>query len=200
VWIRFTGNPPASKLESDMRGVIKSLTIKPDSGRVDPKGDSFTSGLVRETAGAYVLVSDDAVVDAALKILARRVAKGCLLSSPNAVKTYLRMRFADLQYEVFCLLYLDKRNHLICCEELFRGTVDGASVHPREVVKAALRHNAAGVVCAHNHPSNCAEPSHADELITQRLKSALELVDIRLIDHLVVCVGESVSFAERGLI
>jgi len=183
-----------------MRNIVKSLTIKPDSGRVERKVDSFTSGLVRETAGVYIPASDDAVVDAALKILAQRVAKGSVLSSPNAVKSYLRMRFADLQYEVFCLIYLDRRNRLICCEELFRGTIDGASVHPREVVKSALRNNAAGVVCCHNHPSNCAEPSHADELITQRLKSALELVDIRLIDHLIVCVGEAVSFAERGLI
>jgi DNA repair protein RadC len=150
VWVRFTGNPPASKLESDMRSIIKSLTIRPDSGRVNPNDDSFTSGLVRESAGGNVAVSDDAVVDAAFKILAQRVAKGCLLSSPSAVKSYLRMRFADLQYEVFCLLYLDKRNRLICCEELFRGTIDGASVHPREVVKSALRHNAAGVVCTHS--------------------------------------------------
>jgi DNA repair protein RadC len=92
---------------------------------------------------------------------------------------------------------LDKRHRLIACEELFRGTIDGASVHPREVVKAALRHNCAAAVCAHNHPGN-SEPSQADEFITQRLKAALELVDIRLLDH--VSAHDSVSMAERGLI
>jgi DNA repair protein RadC len=107
---------------------------------------------------------------------------------------------ADLQYEVFCLLYLDKRHRLIACDEMFRGTIDGASVHPREVVKNALRHNAAAIVLCHNHPSGVAEPSHADELITQRLKSALELVDIRVIDHVIVSAGDAISFAERGLI
>ena len=183
-----------------MRKVIKLLMVKPDSGRLNQSGDIFTSGVVRDGVDTYVPVSDEAIIDLALKILAQRVTKGSLLSSPTMVRNYLRLRFADLEHEVFCLLYLDKRNRLIACEELFRGTIDGASVHPREVVKAALRHNAAGVVCAHNHPSNCSEPSRADELITERLKLALELVDIRLIDHLIVCAGDSVSFAERGLI
>jgi DNA repair protein RadC len=200
VCARFTGNPPASKLETVMRSVIKSLRIKPDGGHLNAKIDRYTTGLVRETAGSYVPVSDEVVIDTALNLLAQRVAKGSLMSSPNAVKNYLRLRFADLQHEVFCVLFLDKRHRLITFEELFRGTIDGASVHPREVVKTALRHNAAAVVLAHNHPSNCAEPSHADELITQRLKSALDLVDIRVIDHLLVCAGEAVSFAERGLI
>jgi DNA repair protein RadC len=95
---------------------------------------------------------------------------------------------------------LDKRHRLIACEDLFRGTIDGASVHPREVVKAALRHNAAAVLCAHNHPSQNPEPSQADELITSRLKLALEIVDIRLLDHLVVSAGGCVSMAERGLL
>ncbi len=167
-----------------MRNVIKSLMVRPDDGRIGAKIEVFTTGLVRETAGTYVPVSDEVVIDTAFKLLARRVAKGSLMSSPQAVKNYLRLRFADLQYEVFCSLFLDKRHRLIACEELFRGTIDGASVHPREVVKTALRHNAAAVVLCHNHPSNCAEPSHADELITQRLKSALDLVEIRVIDHI----------------
>lgn len=183
-----------------MRSAIKSLTIKPESGCVSPKSDAFTSGFMREVAGVSAPVTDEAVVGMALKILAQRVSKGSLLSNPDAVKNYLRVRFADLQHEVFCLLYVDKRHRLLACEEVSRGTIDGASVHPREIVKAALRHNAAGIVAAHNHPSNVAEPSHADELVTQRLKSALELVDIRLIDHLIVCNGGAVSLAERGLI
>src|ERR1022692_5235989 len=111
-----------------MRSVIKSVRIKPDGGHMDAKIDMFTTGLVRETAGSYVPVSDEVVIDTALKLLAQRVAKGSLLSSPNAVKNYLRLRFADLQHEVFCLLYVDKRNRLIAYEDLFRGTIDGATV------------------------------------------------------------------------
>jgi len=183
-----------------MRSVIKSLKNGPDSGHMEAKIEAFSTGLMRETDGAYLPVSDDIVISTALKLLAQRVAKGSLLSSPNAVKNYLRLRFADLQHEVFCLLYLDNRNRLIACEDLFRGTIDGATVHPREVVKAALRHNAAGVLLAHNHPSGVAEPSQADELITRRLKTALDYVDIRVIDHLVVSAGEAVSMAERGIL
>jgi DNA repair protein RadC len=181
-----------------MRSVIKSLKNRPDSGHMEAKIEAFSTGLMRETDGSYLPVSDDIVINTALKLLAQRVAKGSLLSSPDAVKNYLRLRFADLQHEVFCLLYVDKRNRLIACEDLFRGTIDGATVHPREVVKAALRHNAAGVLIAHNHPSGVAEPSQADELITRRLKTALDYVDIRVIDHLVVSAGEAVSMAERG--
>ena len=183
-----------------MRNVVKSLRTKPDSGSLDAKTDPFTTGLVREIGGSYAPVSDEVVIDTALGILARRISKGPLLSSPSAVKNYLRLRFAELQHEVFCLLFLDKRHRLIACEEMFRGTIDGASVHPREVVKTALRHNSAAVILCHNHPSNCAEPSHADELITHRLKSALDLVDIRVIDHLVIGGEFSVSFAKRGLL
>ena len=101
---------------------------------------------------------------------------------------------------MFCCLYLDNRHRLIAFDELFRGTIDGASVHPREVVKQALARNAAAVILAHNHPSGVAEPSQADELITQRLKEALALVDIRLLDHVIVGDGNCLSFAERGLI
>jgi DNA repair protein RadC len=110
------------------------------------------------------------------------------------------MRFAGLEHEVFCCLYLDNRNRVIACEELFRGTIDGASVHPRAVVKRALIHNAAAIILAHNHPSGVAEPSQADELITRRLKQALALVDIRVLDHLIVADAVVESMAERGLL
>jgi DNA repair protein RadC len=183
-----------------MRKIIKSLKTKPDNGQVAAKVDRFTTDFLRESAGGYVPVSDQVVIDTALGLLAQKVAVGCLLGSPNAVKNYLRLRFGDLQYEVFCLLYLDKRHRLLHFEELFRGTIDGATVHPREVVKNALRHNASALILCHNHPSSVAEPSHADELITQRLKSALDLVDIRVLDHLVVSAGGVTSMAERGLI
>jgi DNA repair protein RadC len=125
---------------------------------------------------------------------------GPTLSNPQNTREYLRMRLRDLDHEVFCCLYLDNRNRVITCEELFRGTIDGATVHPREVVKRALAHNAAAVIFAHNHPSGVAEPSQADELITRRLKESLAAVDIRVLDHLVVGDGHCESMAERGMI
>jgi len=131
--------------------------------------------------------------------LSQSLQAGPLLASPKATRDFLAARLRDLEHEVFCCLYLDKRHRLIHFEELFRGTIDGASVHPREVVKLALQRNAAAVIVAHNHPSGIAEPSRADELITQRVKEALALVDIRLLDHIIVGEGVSVSLAERGL-
>jgi DNA repair protein RadC len=109
-----------------MRAVMKHLRIKPDNGHLDAKVDTFTTDFVRESGGSYLPVSDEFVIETALNILARRVVRGSLLSSPNAVKSYLRLRLADLQYEVFCLLYLDKRHRLIACDDMFRGTIDGA--------------------------------------------------------------------------
>ena len=122
------------------------------------------------------------------------------LASPDAVRAFLHARLRDLPYEVFCCLFLDNRNRLIVFKEMFRGTIDGTSVHPREVVREALACNAAALILAHNHPSGVPEPSQADELITRRLRSALALVDIRILDHLVVGDGATVSFAERGLL
>ncbi len=125
---------------------------------------------------------------------------GPALGNPRATREFLRMRLRDLPHEVFAIVYLDNRHRVIGFEELFRGTIDGASVHPREVVKHALAKNAAAVILTHNHPSGLAEPSQADELITRRLKEALALVDIRVLDHLVVGDAVCESFAERGLL
>lgn len=125
---------------------------------------------------------------------------GPALSNPRATRDFLRMRLRDLPHEVFCCVYLDNRHRVIGFEELFRGTIDGASVHPREVVKQALARNSAAVILAHNHPSGVCEPSQADELITRRLKEALALVDIRLLDHLIVGDDRCESLAERGLL
>lgn len=145
-----------------------------------------------------------AQLQAGLELSRRHLAEGLHregpLNSPGAVREYLAARLRDRPYEVFCCLYLDNRNRLITIEELFRGTIDGASVHPREVVRQAISHNAAAVILAHNHPSGVAEPSQADEAITQRLRNALALVDIRVLDHLVIGDGRTVSFAERGLL
>jgi DNA repair protein RadC len=141
-----------------------------------------------------------AAVEIARRQLSETLRAGPSLASPKATRDYLSARLRDLEHEVFCCLYLDKRHRLIQCEELFRGTIDGASVHPREIVKLALQRNSAAVIIAHNHPSGVPEPSQADEFITQRIKEALALVDIRLLDHIIIGDGSSVSFAERGLV
>jgi DNA repair protein RadC len=141
-----------------------------------------------------------AAVEIARRQMAETLRAGTALASPKATRDYLASRLRDLEHEMFCCLYLDKRHRLIQYQELFRGTIDGASVHPREIVKLALQHNAAAVIIAHNHPSGVAEPSQADEMITQRVKEALALVDIRLLDHIIIGDGGGVSFAERGLL
>jgi DNA repair protein RadC len=127
-----------------------------------------------------------------------RLRRGDAVSSPAETRRYLAARLGGYGQEVFAALFMDNRHRLIHYEELFRGTIDGASVHPREVVKRALALNAAALIVAHNHPSGVAEPSRADRAITQRLREAMALVDVRLLDHIVIGDGESVSFAERG--
>lgn len=141
-----------------------------------------------------------AVLELARRHFRELMNSGPVLANPQATKDFLHVRLRDLPHEVFCCLYLDNRHRVIAFEELFRGTIDGASVHAREVVKRALAHNAAAIILAHNHPSGVAEPSQADEMITRRLKAALDLVDIRLLDHLVVGDSRCESLAERGLL
>jgi DNA repair protein RadC len=141
-----------------------------------------------------------AAVEIARRQLTESLRTGPSLASPRATRDFLLARLRDREHEVFCCLYLDNRHRLIHFEELFRGTIDGASVHPREVVKQALLWNSAAVIVAHNHPSGIPEPSQADEIITQRVKHALALVDIRLLDHIIVGDGASVSLAERGVV
>jgi len=146
--------------------------------------------------------NEDEIISAALQILERRITYQVdkpVIKSPEESKDYVKLQLAARPYEVFACLFLDGRHRVIAFEELFRGTIDGCSVHPREVVKTALAHNAAAVILAHNHPSGNAEPSQADRRITERLRDALALVDVRVLDHLVVG-QEVVSFAERGLV
>jgi DNA repair protein RadC len=140
-----------------------------------------------------------AVLEMGRRHLSATMKSGDLLTSPDLVRQYLSAQLRHQLREVFAVLFLDNQNRLIAYEELFFGTIDGASVYPRELVKRALSHNAAGVILSHNHPSGVAEPSQADVRITQRLTAALELVDVRVLDHMVVGDGEVVSFAERGL-
>ena len=136
----------------------------------------------------------------AAAISARRVEPRSALAAPEDAARYLKARLLDLPHEVFCCLFLDTRHRLIRYEELFRGTIDGATVYPREVVKRALAHNASAVILGHNHPSGVSEPSEADRSITLKLAKALALVEIRLLDHVVVSRGGHVSLAERGLV
>ena len=125
---------------------------------------------------------------------------GSVLSEPEATRRFLVAQLRDRPYEVFCALFLDNRNRLIAFEELFRGTIDGASVHPREVVRQVLLHNCASVIVAHNHPSGALQPSQADEYVTRRLRDALALVDVRILDHFIVGDGGCYSFCEHGLL
>lgn len=142
-----------------------------------------------------------AVLELARRALASQMTARDVLSSPAAVRDWLRLKLAGLGYEVFGALWLDAQNRLIAWEELFRGTLNQTSVYPREVVKRALAHNAASVLLCHNHPSGVAEPSAADESLTRHLKEALGLVDVRVLDHFIVAgTAQPLSFAERGLL
>ena len=134
------------------------------------------------------------------RALAAEMKSGINLSSPTAVRDFLRLSIQDRQVEIFVGLFLDAQNRVLAVEELFSGTLTQTSVFPREVVRRALYHNAAGVIFAHNHPSGVAEPSHADETLTRALKEALALIDVRVLDHFVVGKGATLSFAERGLL
>jgi DNA repair protein RadC len=141
-----------------------------------------------------------AVLELARRHLAENLLRSDALKNPAETRRYLTARLRDYPYEVFACLFLDTRHRVISYEELFRGTIDGASVHPREVVRRALQHNAAALILAHNHPSGIAEPSEADRRITTRLQDALALVDIRVLDHIVIGDPLVTSFAEQGII
>ena len=141
-----------------------------------------------------------AVLEMARRALAETLRSGDALGSPAAVRDFLRLTLAYRDREVFLAVMLDAQNRVLACEELFRGTLTQTSVYPREVVKCALERNAAAVIFAHNHPSGVAEPSHADQVLTQSLKQALTLVDIKVLDHFIVAGNSALSFAERGLI
>ena len=149
--------------------------------------------------GEAKYVQLQATLEMARRHMAETLQRGNVLDSPDQTRGFLAAQLRDYAFEVFACLFLDNRHRVIAFEELFRGTINGASVHPREVVKKALGHNAAAVILAHNHPSGVAEPSEADRHITRQLISALALVEVRVLDHLVVGDGEAVSFAERGL-
>lgn len=143
---------------------------------------------------------EDRLIKRAMRVLEQRMQYGEAMQSPADVRKYLAMRFSGLEREVFSCLFMDNRHRVISCEELFYGTINDATVHPREIVKRALKLNAAAVIFAHNHPSGVPEPSEADKALTRRLRDALDLIEVRVLDHLVIGGAQAVSFSERGLL
>jgi DNA repair protein RadC len=155
--------------------------------------------LVRDVAGDYRQVDTDEVLQVAQQVLLGRVRGSDVLGSPQAVRDYLRVRLGGLEHEVFAVVHLDAQNRVIDYVEMFRGTVSQTSVYPREVVREAMMRNSAAMLLVHNHPSGSTQPSRADEVLTQTLKTALSLVDVRVLDHLIVAGSDILSMAERGL-
>jgi DNA repair protein RadC len=141
-----------------------------------------------------------AVLELARRALAQQLRQRSVFASPGAVKEYLQLHLAARSHEVFAVIFLDVQNRLLAMEEMFRGTLTQTSVYPREVVLRALHHQCAAVVLAHNHPSGAVQPSRADEALTQTLRAALALVDVRVLDHVIVAPGQALSMAERGLV
>jgi DNA repair protein RadC len=182
------------------RSLSKKLAVRSDRGYIAAPPETFSTAFFEQTETGIAPVSDSAVIEASLAILARRVARGSVLSSPSAVKHFLVTRLADLEHEIFGVILLDTRHHLIDFVELFRGTLDGANVAPREVVKLVLARNAAAVILVHQHPSAVKEASQADELVTARLREALALIQVRVVDHIIVAGRDTLSFAETGLL
>jgi len=153
---------------------------------------------VRDTSGQYRPASSEQILAAARQAIEARYVRGAVMNTPSVVREYLQMKLCGYSHEVFAVLLLDSQNRLLGYRELFRGTLDSAAVYPREVVKEVLARDAAAVILGHNHPSGMPEPSAADRRLTERLREALALVDVRVLDHIVVGGTETASFAERG--
>ncbi len=162
--------------------------------------ESTTTLYIKDDNGAYLEATTDEVVAGARRKLRRKFRKGKAIRSPADTEDFLIAELASEPNEIFCVLYLCNRHHIISFDRAFHGTIDGTSVYPRVIVKRALDLGAAAVIFAHQHPSGTAEPSQADERITQRLKAALELVDIRVLDHLIIGGDSVTSLASRGLL
>ena len=156
--------------------------------------------LIRRDGGTVEAATSGEILSAARAVLEHRVRRGVALQSPQKVGEYLTMRLGHLDYECFGLVLVDNRHRVIDCVELFRGTIDGARVYPREVIKLVLDKRAAGALAYHNHPSGVREQSAADELITKRLAEALATVEVRFLDHLIVAGSHVLSFAQQGLL
>jgi len=173
----------------DEKGSLRSLLESREQDLCKAKG-----------IGTAKFVQFQAALELGRRYLESTLERGNVLENPDDTRNFLKASLRSRDYEVFACLFLDNRHRVIRFDEMFNGTIDGASVHPREVVKRALLYNAAAVILAHNHPSGVAEPSRADETLTQRLREALALIDVRVLDHFVIGDGEVTSFAERGLL
>lgn len=161
----------------------------------------MTTLYVKQPSGRYAIARRPQIKAAAAELLAYELERGSAMTRPDEVRDFLRLHLTDLEHELFCMMVLDNRNRLIEFVTLFRGTIDGASVYPREVVKEVLTRNGAAIIFAHNHPSGVAEPSDADIKITKRLQDALNLIDVRTLDHFVIgSKGVVTSLAERGML
>lgn len=183
--------------------LIGELTGSSDAAiAADMPGVYLASGDLRQRCHGDELVAGRlaAARELLLRDLAAQMKSGPILNSPHAVRDWLRLRYAGVEHEVFLVLHLDVKHRLIEAEEMFRGTLTHTSVYPREVVKSALERNAAALIFAHNHPSGESEPSQADRMLTQHLKSALALIDLRVTDHFVIAGDSVLSFAEQGLL
>ena len=159
----------------------------------------YRSGFKPTAKSSLVNSKDQAILDQASAILEGLARNGDALTSPELVRTWLKTELRPEPSEVFAVLFLDNRHRIISFEKMFFGTIDESTVHPRDIVRRSLHHNAAAVILAHNHPSGVAEPSRADQKLTKRLSSALALIDVRVLDHIVIGDGPAVSMAERGL-
>ena len=179
----------ASRLRRALTAALPRATSsdgqsRPRKKEEDPPMTRSSISLIAQLAdGSERPATGEEIIAAARDYMSRRVRRGTQLASPKSTREFLSLKLGALEREVFAVIFLDKRHRLISYQEMFQGTIDGASVHPREVVKEALKQNAAAVILAHPHPSGVAEPSQADEFITRRLKDALDLVDIRVLDH-----------------
>ena len=160
----------------------------------------FDTLYARSESGDFVPADRDTVIRAARAHLRNRIRRGAVLSSPSVVCDFLAVNLGGRDCEYFCIVLLDGHNRFLRFVELFRGTIDAASVHPREVVKLVLQSEAANVLLVHNHPSQVGEPSTADEMITRRIRDVLNLIEVRVLDHLIVAGGDVVSMAQRGLL
>lgn len=179
---------------------LLGTTPAPDAGAVLHACEALSLSAPAEGRQAQLNHVLGVAKELLLRGLRRDMCAASIISSPGALRDWLRLHCADLQHEVFLVLFLDAQHRVLDAEAMFRGTVTQTAVYPREVVKAALSRNAAAVAFAHNHPSGHAEPSRADEYLTANLKSALALVDVRVIDHFVVAGDRLTSMAERGLL
>jgi DNA repair protein RadC len=191
------------------KGVLQMAQELLDLPSVSAGGSGGVAGLLNASAADLQHVKGMgpakraellAVLELARRALAQRMRERTVMDSPQAVRDFWQLHLASRSYEVFAVLFLDAQHRMLAMEEMFRGTLTQTSVYPREVVKRALHHQASAVVLAHNHPSGSVQPSRADEMLTHTLKAALALLDVRVLDHIIVSQGQSLSMAEQGLV